>query len=79
MTETDITALSQRLAFPDLLIRMLLRITVDEPFVWNFEFGSLEFIWDLSFVAWNFYEFAELSKFGNPSQDSACPRISEAA
>jgi hypothetical protein len=42
MTETDIKALSQRLAFPDLLIRMLLRITVDEPFVWNFEFGSFK-------------------------------------
>jgi hypothetical protein len=25
--------------------------------VWNFEFGSLEFVWNLGFGAWNFHDF----------------------
>jgi len=25
-----------------------------QVFVWNFEFSSLEFVWDLIFGAWNF-------------------------
>jgi hypothetical protein len=34
---------------------MPLATTVNESFVWNFEFGSLEFIWNLIFGACNFY------------------------
>jgi hypothetical protein len=31
-------------------------IVVDGSFVWNFEFGLLEFGWDLIFGAWNFHD-----------------------
>jgi hypothetical protein len=29
---------------------------LDGSFVSNFEFGSLEFIWELAFGAWNFHD-----------------------
>jgi hypothetical protein len=36
---------------------MLLGAMADGSFVWVFEFGSLEFVWDLGFGAWNFMIF----------------------
>jgi hypothetical protein len=36
---------------------MPLRAMTGGSFVWIFEFGSLEFVWDLVFGAWNFHGF----------------------
>jgi hypothetical protein len=33
-----------------------------QEILWDFEFGLLEFVWDLFFGAWNFYN---LPKTGN--------------
>jgi hypothetical protein len=33
--------------------------TVAGSFVWNFEFGSLGFIWDLVFGVWDFHFFTK--------------------
>jgi hypothetical protein len=35
----------------------------DGSFVWIFEFGSLGFVWDLVFGAWNFRDFCQAGKF----------------
>jgi hypothetical protein len=36
--------------------------------VWNFEFESLEFIWDLVFGAWNLHDFIFAGNNHNISQ-----------
>ena len=56
MTKTLPTVLSHRVASPDLPVMMPLSLTVDGPIVWNFEFGSLGFVWNLGFGAWNFHD-----------------------
>ena len=38
---------------------------VDRSFVWNFEFGSLKFVWNLFFDAWNFHDFNLTPNFLN--------------
>ncbi len=44
MTKTFTTVVSHRFANPALPVMIHLGTTVDESFVWNFEFGSLEFV-----------------------------------
>jgi hypothetical protein len=37
------------------LPEMIVLVTIEDgSFVWYFEFGSLGFVWDLVFGAWNF-------------------------
>ena len=55
MTKTFTAVVSHGFANPTLLVMMPLAATVDELFVWNFEFGLLEIICDLVFGAWNLY------------------------
>jgi len=55
MTETFPTVASNSFANPNLPVIMPLSITVDGLFVWNFEFGSLGFVWDLFFGACDFH------------------------
>ena len=57
MTETLTTVVSFRFVNPALSVIMQLVTTVDELLVWNFEFGSLGFVWDLVFGAWIFHDF----------------------
>ncbi len=57
MTKTFTTVVSHRFANIGLSVMMPLGTTVDKSFVWNFEFGSLGFILNLVFGAWNFHDF----------------------
>jgi hypothetical protein len=57
MTKTFTDVVSHRFANLGLPVMIPLSKTVDGSFVWNFEFGSLRFIWDLVFGAWNFHNF----------------------
>jgi len=56
MTKTLTAVDSYCIANPSLPEAVPFATTVDGSFVWNFEFGSLGFVWDLVFVAWNFHE-----------------------
>jgi hypothetical protein len=56
MTET-LTALTlDRNTYPDQLMMMQIITNVYGSVVWNFEFPSLEFVWNLVFDAWNFHD-----------------------
>jgi hypothetical protein len=44
-------------ANPDQPVMMPLGLTTNGTLVWNFEFGSLGFVWVLVFGAWNFHDF----------------------
>jgi len=47
---------------------MQLDSTVGRSMVWNFEFGSLGFVWNLVFDAWNFHYFHFAGNLGKISQ-----------
>jgi uncharacterized membrane protein len=51
MTKTFITVLLHRFANPGPPVMMLLSTSVISLYIWNFEFGSLGFVWDLVFGA----------------------------
>jgi hypothetical protein len=55
MTKTFSTFVLHLFATPDQPEMMPYYPSIKRPHVWNFEFGSLEFIWDLIFGAWNFH------------------------
>jgi len=57
MTKTFTTLLTRSFAKPGLSVMIQVGTTLAESFVWNFEFRSLEFVWDLDFGAWNFHGF----------------------
>jgi len=50
MTKRFATAYLHRFDNP---VNSVAAVGCDRSYVWKFEFGSLEFIWDLSFVFWN--------------------------
>jgi hypothetical protein len=54
MTKTFTSVFSDRFANPGPILMMVTGINADGSFVWNFEFRSLGFVWDLVFGAWNF-------------------------
>jgi len=35
----------------------MMPLGTEKSYVWIFEFGSLGFVWDLGFGAWNFHDF----------------------
>jgi len=57
MIKTLTTIVSKRIANSGPSVMMPLGKIAEESFVWYFEFGSLGFIWDLDFGAWNFQDF----------------------
>jgi len=57
MTKTFTTTASHRLTNTGQSAMMQLDLTTIDKLVWNFEFGSLGFIWVLIFGAWNFCDF----------------------
>ncbi|UCD79987.1 MAG: hypothetical protein JSW26_00715 [Desulfobacterales bacterium] len=63
MTKTFIPVLSPCFAYFGLPVMMPLDKTEEEFFVWNFEFGSLGFVWDLVIGAWNFHDFHQAGSF----------------
>jgi hypothetical protein len=54
MTKTFISAVLHRFVITDPPMMIPLAKIAWGLFVWNFEIGSLEFIWDLIFGVWNF-------------------------
>jgi len=60
MTKTLTAVDSHNFTRPGLPVMIQLGTHVNGSFVWNFEFGSLEFIWDLVFGAWNFQKLSVL-------------------
>jgi len=57
MTKTFTTIAKHRFLNPVEHLVGPLGTLLDGSFVWNFEFGSLEIIWDLFIGAWNFHKF----------------------
>jgi hypothetical protein len=57
MTKTFALVGSHRLANPGQVVMMALGTTAERSVVWNFEFWSFVFVWDLVFGAWNFQDF----------------------
>jgi len=57
MSKTSPSIASQCFANPGQLVMMPLGLTTNGALVWNFEFGSLGFVWFLVFGAWNFHDF----------------------
>ena len=60
MTIRFTTVDSHNFANPGLPVMIPLGALVNGSFVWNFEFGSLGFGWDLGFGAWNFQKLPVL-------------------
>jgi hypothetical protein len=63
MTKTFIRVVSNRYVNPGPPGMMPLGTLIEGLFVWNFEFGSLEFVWYLVFGAWNFHDFYYAGNF----------------
>jgi len=55
MAKTFSTVVLPRYTNPDLPVMMPFGIIKEGLVVWNFEFGSLAFIWNLIFGAWNLF------------------------
>jgi hypothetical protein len=53
MTKTLTPVVIHRFINFGLLAAILSGSTAEGSFVWNFEFGSLGFIWNLGFGVWN--------------------------
>jgi len=57
ITKAFTIVVSHRFANPVLPVMIPQGTTVNGLLFWNFEFGSLGFVWDLVFGAWNFHDF----------------------
>jgi len=57
MTKTLTIFVSDHRSNSSLVVMTALGTTAEKSLVLNFEFGLLEFIWNLVFGAWNFHDF----------------------
>jgi hypothetical protein len=68
MTQTFISAISHSSTGLNIQKKSGFGTAVDRSFIWNFEFGSLGFVCDLAFGAWNFLDFHKAGNFFDISQ-----------
>ena len=68
MTETYTTSAAQHFQSPGELGMVPLGAILDGPLFWDFEFGSLRFVWDLAIGAWNLHDFYKAGFFHKIAQ-----------